>query len=57
MDNIGKAETDMFQARLYYYNGKNFEHKVLNTGGYLNASQLQLLLNQTGPKTIETLFK
>lgn len=57
LDNIGKAETDMFQARLYYYNGKNFEHKVLNTGGYLNASQLQLLLNQTGPKTIETLFK
>jgi hypothetical protein len=56
-DNTGNASTDMFQARLYYHTGKNFEDKVLNTGGYLNASQLQLLLNQTGPKTIETLFK
>jgi hypothetical protein len=57
MDNIGDASTDLFQVRLYYYDGKNFQDEVLNPGGYLNAYQVQLLLSQTGPKTIETLFK
>ena len=56
-ENTGKAETDMFQARLYYHNGKNWQHEVLNQGGYLDASNLQILLSQTGQKTIETLFK
>ncbi len=56
-DNTGNASTDLFQARVYYYDGKNFQDEVLNPGGYLNAYQLQLLLSQTGPKTIETLFK
>jgi hypothetical protein len=56
-NNTGDASTDLFQARIYYYDGKNFQDEVLNPGGYLNAYQLQLLLNQIGPKTIETLFK
>ena len=56
-DNVGNAGTDLFQARIYYSDGKNFKDEVLNPGGYLNAYQLQLLLNQVGPKTIETLFK
>jgi hypothetical protein len=56
-DNTGNASTDLFQVRVYYHDGKNFQDEVLNPGGYLNAYQLQLLLNQTGPKTIETLFK
>lgn len=56
-DNTGNASTDLFQARIYYHNGKNFQDEVLNPGGYLNAYQLQLLLNQIGPKTVETLFK
>jgi hypothetical protein len=56
--NIGKASTDLFQVRFYYStDGKNFQNEVLNSGGYLNAAGIQLLLNQTGPKTIETLFK
>jgi hypothetical protein len=57
VDNTGDASTDLFQIRFYYSDGKNFQDKVLNQGGFLNAYQLQLLLNQTGPKTIETLFK
>ena len=56
-DNIGKAETDVFQARLYYYNGKSWQHEVYNSGGYLDAANLQILLSQAGQKTIETLFK
>jgi hypothetical protein len=56
-DNIGDAETDIFQARLYYYNGKEWKDEVLNTGGYLDINSLQILLSQTGQKTIETLFK
>lgn len=58
-DNIGNADTDVFQARLYYYNDKTQEWKdeVLNSGGYLDAVNLQILLSQTGQKTIETLFK
>lgn len=56
-DNIGNADTDVFQARLYYYNGKDWKDEVLNSGGYVNATNLQILLSQTGQKTIETLFK
>jgi hypothetical protein len=57
-DNIGDAESDLFQARLYYYDGKEWKvPQVLNTGGYLDINSLQLLLSQTGQKTIETLFK
>jgi hypothetical protein len=56
-DNIGDAETDIFQARLYYYNGKEWKDEVLNTGGYLDINSLQILLSQAGQKTIETLFK
>jgi hypothetical protein len=58
-DNIGNADTDVFQARLYYYNDKTKEWKdeVLNSGGYVDAANLQILLSQTGQKTIETLFK
>jgi len=56
-DNTGNTSTDLFQARIYYHNGKNFQDEVLNPGGYLNAYQLQLLLNQIGPKTVDTLFK
>jgi hypothetical protein len=56
-DNIGDANTDAFQARLYYYNGKEWKDEVLNSGGYVNAANLQILLSQTGQKTIETLFK
>jgi hypothetical protein len=58
-DNIGNADTDVFQARLYYYDNKNKEWKdrVLNSGGYVDAANLQILLSQTGQKTIETLFK
>jgi len=56
-DNTGNADTDVFQARLYYYNGKEWKDEVLNSGGYVDASNLQILLSQTGQKTIETLFK
>ena len=56
-DNVGKAETDLFQARLYYYNGKEWKDEVYNTGGYLDINNLQILLSQAGQKTIETLFK
>lgn len=56
-DNTGNADTDVFQARLYYYNGKQWKDEVLNSGGYVNTSNLQILLSQTGQKTIETLFK
>lgn len=56
-DNTGDANTDVFQARLYYYNGKEWKDEVLNSGGYVDAANLQILLSQTGQKTIETLFK
>ena len=56
-DNIGNADTDVFQARLYYYDGNQWKDEVLNTGGYVDAANLQILLSQTGQKTIETLFK
>ena len=56
-DNIGNADTDVFQARLYYYDGKQWKDEVLNSGGYVDAANLQILLSQTGQKTIETLFK
>lgn len=56
-DNIGDADTDVFQARLYYYDGKKWKDEVYNSGGYLNAANLQILLSQAGQKTIETLFK
>lgn len=56
-DNIGNADTDLFQARLYYYNGSEWKDEVLNQGGYVNAANLQILLSQVGQKTIETLFK
>lgn len=56
-DNTGNADTDVFQARLYYYNGKEWKDEVLNSGGYVDAANLQILLSQTGQKTIETLFK
>jgi hypothetical protein len=57
-DNTGNADTDVFQARLYYYNNrKEWKDEVLNSGGYVNATNLQILLSQTGQKTIETLFK
>lgn len=57
-NNIGNADTDMFQARFYYYDGKKWKvPQVLNSGGYLDASNLQIILSQTGQKTIETLFK
>ena len=56
-DNIGDVDTDVFQARLYYYNGKEWKDEVLNSGGYVDAANLQILLSQTGQKTIETLFK
>jgi hypothetical protein len=56
-DNIGNASTDVFQARLYYYDGKGWKDEVLNSGGYVDAANLQILLSQTGQKTIETLFK
>ena len=57
-DNIGNADTDVFQARLYYYDGKAWKvPQVLNSGGYVDAANLQILLSQVGQKTIETLFK
>ena len=56
-DNTGDADTDVFQARLYYYNGREWKDEVLNSGGYVDAANLQILLSQTGQKTIETLFK
>jgi hypothetical protein len=57
-DNVGKAETDVFQAVLYYYDGKTWKvPQVLNSGGYVDAANLQILLSQVGQKTIETLFK
>jgi hypothetical protein len=56
-DNIGNADTDVFQARLYYYDGRAWKNEVLNSGGYVDAANLQILLSQTGQKTIETLFK
>ena len=56
-DNTGDANTDVFQARLYYYDGKEWKDEVLNSGGYVDAANLQILLSQTGQKTIETLFK
>jgi hypothetical protein len=56
-DNTGNADTDVFQARLYYYDGNQWKDEVLNSGGYVDAANLQILLSQTGQKTIETLFK
>jgi len=57
-DNIGDADTDVFQAVLYYYDGKTWKvPQVLNSGGYVDAANLQILLSQVGQKTIETLFK
>ena len=56
-DNTGNADTDVFQARLYYYGNKGWKDEVLNSGGYVNVTNLQILLSQTGQKTIETLFK
>lgn len=56
-DNNGDADTDVFQAVLYYYDGKEWKNEVLNSGGYVDAANLQILLSQTGQKTIETLFK
>ena len=56
-DNTGDADKDVFQARLYYYDGKEWKDEVYNSGGYLNAANLQILLSQAGQKTIETLFK
>jgi hypothetical protein len=55
--NTGDVSTDLFQAVIYYHDGKNFQSEVLNPGGYLDATNLQILLSQTGPKTIETLFR
>ena len=56
-DNTGDSETDLFVVRVYYGAGENFQDKILNSGGYLNAAGIQRLLSQIGPKTIETLFK
>jgi hypothetical protein len=56
-DNTGDADTDVFQARLYYYDGNQWKNEVYNSGGYVDAANLQILLSQAGQKTIETLFK
>jgi hypothetical protein len=56
-DNTGDADTDVFQARLYYYDGNQWKDEIYNSGGYVDAANLQILLSQAGQKTIETLFK
>jgi hypothetical protein len=48
---------DKFQVRLYFKPLDLWQDKILNSGGYVNETGLQELLNAIGPKTIDTVFK
>jgi hypothetical protein len=57
-NNTGNPLTDLFQVRIYYKaTGKDWDDKVINSGGYINSMQAQELLSTIGPDTVIKLFK
>jgi hypothetical protein len=50
-------EYDLFQVRLYAFDGKTWKHDVLNQQGHVDAAGVEAILKEIGPGTVEEILR